>query len=187
MTPSFILLSKVGAGGGIIGLIVTLLVILYCLRREDSSVGSNGPNGIQQFFGGLAFGLSQRYEDYTADTANKKQFDYPPSLLLKISMALNGIALWIFVIIIMAEFDVSFLWIWLWGIFMPFFYVYLYMLWLRLFFVWLGSMRTPTAIVLASVCLVLLVVFWVVAIKAHQYYTSLEFLKQYWARKYGLH
>ena len=34
--------------------------------------------------------------------------------------------------------------------------------------------------------LVLIIVFWIFAIKACNYYTSIEYLRQYWERKYGV-
>ena len=188
MTPSLILLFKggLGVGGGVGALIVAIIVILYCYRKDNPRSGSDEPNGFQLLFGGLAFRLSERYERKTEKLVHSKQFDYPPSLLLKVMMALSGVALWVYVILFMASYDISFLWVWLWGIFMPFFYIYLYMLWLKYFFVGLGKFKTPIAIALCILFMLLVVVFWIFAIKAFNYYTSLDYMIQYWERKYGV-
>ena len=39
---------------------------------------------------------------------------------------------------------------------------------------------------LVPVIVLLIVVFWIFAIKAFNYYTSIEYLSQYWQRKYGV-
>ena len=45
---------------------------------------------------------------------------------------------------------------------------------------------TYNPIAICVVLIILIVVFWIVAIKAYQHYTSIDYLRQYWARKYNV-
>ena len=119
------------------------------------------------------------------NTIGKKQFDLPPSLLLKVLVALSGMGVWILGILLMATYDVSGWWYVFW-IFMALAFINLYILWLKVFFVWLGKLRKPLAIIITIVSVILIIVFWIFAIKAFNYYTSIEYLRQYWERKYGV-
>ena len=68
----------------------------------------------------------------------------------------------------------------------PILFALMYILWKKLFFVWLGRLHPKLAIIIAIVSILLIIAFWIVAIKAYNHYTSTEYLHQYWSRKYGL-
>lgn len=186
MKLSLIFLSKVGLGGGGLGALIVSIIVLYCIYRKENPRDHNEPNGFQQLFGGLAFKLSESYDKKTLNTHYCKKFDLPPSMTLKLLVALTGVGLWFLGIFLMSDYDVSMFWVWLWGIFLPFFYVYLFCIWKHFFFIWLGKMRTPVAVMAAIISIILTIVFWILAIKTFNYFTSIEYLSEYWKRKYGV-
>ena len=186
MMLSFVLLSKVGLGGGGFVALIVAIIIIICVYREDHPRYSNEPNGFQLLFGGLAFKLSQSYDSMTAKSKNSKEFDLPPSFTLKLLVGLSGVGLWFYGIFFMAEYDVSFIWIWLWGIFLPFFYVYLFYIWKHFYFVWLGRIRTSVAVTISIVSIIILIVIWIVLIKVFKYCTSMDYLMEYYYQK-GFH
>ena len=63
---------------------------------------------------------------------------------------------------------------------------FLYVLWVKLFFVWLGNFRPKVAIIICIVSILLVIALTIAAIKLHSYYTSLDYFKQYLDKKYGL-
>ena len=187
---TFILLSKggLGIGGGFTALIFAIILIYWLYSKENGDELGCGSIlmlpllpivGLVQLFGkldekGIDKGLS----------SSGTQFDLPPSLLLKVMVALSGIAAWILVIILMVDYDVSSWWVMLWGIMMPLTFINLYVLWLKVFFARMASMRPQTAVAICIVLVLLIIIFWIFAVKGFIYYTSDEYLMQYWKRKY---
>ena len=191
MKTSFILLFK-GAlgGGGFSALIVAAAIIYYIYRKEK--YGDSGCLSILLLplmpIVGL-FSLFGKMDEagVKADLkySGKKQFDQPPCLLLKVLTALSGIGLWIYGLLLMGTYDVSWVLMGLW-ILMPIPLAFLCIPWLKALFVWLDEQKMSVALIIAIVLVILIVVFWVVAIKAYNHYTSVEYLRQYWERKYGV-
>lgn len=192
MTPSFILLFKGGLGvGGGFGALILAVVLIYWLCRkengEDLGCGSILMLPLMPIVGLVAlFGEIDKKGIEKELNCTGKQFDLPPSLLLKVMVILSGIAVWIMVMVLMMDYDVSGFLIGLWGVMMPLTFINLYMLWLKVFFVRLGCMQPRKAIVICIVIVLLIIIFWIFAIKAFNYYTSIEYLSQYWQRKYGV-
>jgi len=192
MTTTFILLFKgaLGTGGGFGALLffIVAFVIIYWLEKGKAP-GCLGilllplmpVIGLVSLFGELD---KKGFEKEM--NASGTQFDGPPSLLLKVLVVLSLIAVWVLVIGLMANYDVSHWWVGLWVIMMPLASINLYMLWLNVFFAHLGRLRDRTAMVVCIIAIVLIVVFWIVAIPAYSHYTSDEYLSLYWRRKYGL-
>ena len=126
------------------------------------------------------------FEKVSSYDPEGKKFDLPPSQLLKILVALSAIGFWILLFALITIYDDSF-----WSIitcmyFIPILFAFMYILWKKLFFVWLGRLHPKLAIIIAIVSILLIIAFWIVAIKAYNHYTSTEYLHQYWNRKYGL-
>lgn len=192
MTPLLILLFKGGLGvGGGFGALILAVVLIYWLCRkengEDLGCGSILMFPLMPIVGLVAlFGEIDKKGIEKELDCTGKQFDLPPSLLLKVMVVLSGIAVWIMVMVLMMDYDVSGFLIGLWGVMMPLTFINLYMLWLKVFFVRLGRMQPRKAIVICIVIVLLIVVFWIFTIKAFNYYTSIEYLSQYWQRKYGV-
>ena len=191
MTLSLIILFKGVLGGGGVGLDALLfaIILIYWLYRNEK-YGDSGCVSILLLpilpFSLIISLFSKADEKCSNISLIDKQFDYPPSLLLKVFVAISCIGLWILGICFIACFDESGWWSIIWGIFMPLISINLYLLWLKVFFVWLGRMKTSAAITVAIITIIILVVFWIVAIKAYNYYTSLEYLREYWIRKYSV-
>lgn len=192
MTISFILLFKggLGVGGGFGALILAVALIYWLCRKEngdDLGCGSILMFPLMPIVGLIAlFGEIDKKGIEKELNCTGKQFDLPPSLLLKVMVILSGIAVWIMVMVLMMDYDVSGFLIGLWGVMMPLTFINLYMLWLKVFFVRLGCMQPRKAIVICIVIVLLIIIFWIFAIKAFNYYTSIEYLSQYWQRKYGV-
>lgn len=126
------------------------------------------------------------FEKVSSFDPEGKKFDLPPSQLLKILVALSAIGFWILLFALITIYDDSF-----WSIItcmyiIPILFAFMYILWKKLFFVWLGRLHPKLAIIIAIVSILLIIAFWIVAIKAYNHYTSTEYLHQYWSRKYGL-
>ncbi len=193
MTPSLILLFKGGlgvGGGGFVALIVAVAVIYYIYRKDE--YGDSGCLSILLLpllpFVGLflLFGkMNEAGVEAEMKYSGKKQFDRSPCLLLKVLVALSGIGLWIYGLLLMFTYDISWVLTGLW-IFMPIPFAFLYYLWLKVFFVWLGEQKESVALIITILSIILIIVLWIVAIKAYNHYTSIEYLKQYWERKYGV-
>lgn len=193
MKTSFILLFKgaLGVGGGGLGaLILTAAVFYYIYRKEK--YGDSGCSSILLLplmpLVGL-FSLFGKMNEAGAEAdlkySGKKQFDQPPCLLLKVLVTLSGIGLWVYGLLFMGTYDVSWLLVGLW-ILVPIPFAFLYYLWLKVFFVWLGERKKSVALVITILSIILIIVLWIVAIKAYNHYTSIEYLRQYWQRKYGV-
>lgn len=126
------------------------------------------------------------FEKVSSFDPEGKKFDLPPSQLLKILVALSAIGFWILLFALITIYDDSF-----WSIItcmyiIPILFAFMYILWKKLFFVWLGRLHPKLAIIIAIGSILLIIAFWIVAIKAYNHYTSTEYLHQYWSRKYGL-
>ena len=191
MTLSLIILFKGVLGGGGVGLgaLLFAIILIYWLYRNEE-YGDSGCVSILLLpilpFSLIISLFSKADEKCSNISLIDTQFDYPPSLLLKVFVAISCIGLWILGICFIAYFDESGWWSVIWGIFMPLISIILYLLWLKVFFVWLGKMKTSAAITVAIINIIILVVFWIIAIKAYNYYTSLEYLREYWIRKYSV-
>ena len=191
-TITFILLFKgaLGAGGGFGALILAIILIYWLYRKESGD--DMGCAGILMLPLMPIIGLVALFGDLDKKGIEKEldctgsQFDLPPSLLLKVLVALSAIAVWIMAMVLMADYDVSEWLIWLWAVMMPLMSINLYVLWLRVFFVRLGRMRPRTAVAVCFVSVLLIILFWIFAVKAFNHYTSLDYLSQYWQRKYGV-
>lgn len=193
MKTSFILLFKGALGGGAAGfgaLIVAAAVFYYIYRKEQ--YGDSGCLsilllplmpivGLFSLFGKMNEAGAEADLKYSV----KKQYDQPPCLLLKVLVALSGIGLWIYGLLFMGTYDVSWVLFGLW-ILMPIPFFFLYILWLKVYFVWLGEQKKPVALIITIVSIILIIIFWIVAIKVYNHYTSIEYLRQYWERKYGV-
>lgn len=192
MKTSFILLFKGALGGGAAGFGALLFFAAFYLIYRRCEHGDFGCFGylllpllpIVGIFSALDK-VDTKAVELDMKTIGKEQFDLPPSLLLKVLVALSGIGLWIMGFILMGTYDVSKWWVAFWS-FMPLAYINLYLLWLKVFFVWLGKLRKPVAVIITIFSVILIIVFWIFAIKACNYYTSIEYLRQYWERKYGV-
>ena len=190
MKPTFILLSKVGLGGagGLIGLIIIVIVCFYLwIKDENGDIGC-----LSLLFSPLLLPylmvkvIYRGFEKVSSFEPEGKKFDLPPSQLLKILVALSAIGFWILLFALITIYDDSF-----WSIItcmyiIPILFAFMYILWKKLFFVWLGRLHPKLAIIIAIVSILLIIAFWIVAIKAYNHYTSTEYLHQYWSRKYGL-
>lgn len=190
MKPTFILLSKVGLGGagGLIGLIIIVIVCFYLwIKDENGDIGC-----LSLLFFPLLLpylmvkAIYRGFEKVSSFDPEGKKFDLPPSQLLKILVALSAIGFWILLFALITIYDDSF-----WSIItcmyiIPILFAFMYILWKKLFFVWLGRLHPKLAIIIAIGSILLIIAFWIVAIKAYNHYTSTEYLHQYWSRKYGL-
>ncbi len=192
MKTSFILLFKGALGGGVAGFGALLFFVAFYLIYRRCEHGDYGCFSyllllLLPIVGAVSVldKVDKKAVELDINTIGKEQFDLPPSLLLKVLVVLSGIGLWILGILLMATYDVSG---WLFGfwIFMAFAFINLYILWLKVFFVWLGKLKKSVALTITIVLVILISVFWIFAIKAFNYYTSIEYLKQYWERKYGV-
>ena len=190
MKPTFILLSKVGLGGagGLIGLIIIVIVCFYLwIKDENGDIGCLSLLFFPLLLPYLMVKIIYRgFEKVSSFDPEGKKFDLPPSQLLKILVALSAIGFWILLFALITIYDDSF-----WSIitcmyFIPILFAFMYILWKKLFFVWLGRLHPKLAIIIAIVSILLIIAFWIVAIKAYNHYTSTEYLHQYWSRKYGL-
>ncbi|MBO4740631.1 MAG: hypothetical protein J5605_03185 [Bacteroidales bacterium] len=114
----------------------------------------------------------------------KDKFNLPPSRTLKVMVALSCIGIWVLGIFLMYYFDASTLVMVLWCYVLPFVFLYLYILWIKTFFVLLWRLRPQVAKAIVWLFLVLIVVFWVFAIKQYINLTSTEYLMPYWENKY---
>lgn len=174
-------------GGGVGGLMLLIVVFYYIYRKEKY-----GDAGCLSVFllpllpiGWLISGFSKANEKAIEYKFLEDRFEQPPSLLLKIMVALSLLGLWVMGIGLYVNFDVS-TWWYIVLVFFPLLCINLYMFWLKVFFVELAKLRKPIAIAICVVLIILIVVFWIVAIKAYQHYTSIDYLRQYWARKYNV-
>ena len=190
MKPTFILLSKVGLGGagGLIGLIIIVIVCFYLwIKDENGDIGCLSLLFFPLLLPYLMVKIIYRgFEKVSSFDPEGKKFDLPPSQLLKILVALSAIGFWILLFALITIYDDSF-----WSIItcmyiIPILFALMYILWKKLFFVWLGRLHPKLAIIIAIVSILLIIAFWIVAIKAYNHYTSTEYLHQYWSRKYGL-
>ena len=190
MKPTFILLSKVGLGGagGLIGLIIIVIVCFYLwIKDENGDIGCLSLLFFPLLLPYLMVRVIYRgFEKVSSFDPEGKKFDLPPSQLLKILVALSAIGFWILLFALITIYDDSF-----WSIItcmyiIPILFAFMYILWKKLFFVWLGRLHPKLAIIIAIVSILLIIAFWIVAIKAYNHYTSIEYLHQYWSRKYGL-
>ena len=190
MKPTFILLSKVGLGGagGLIGLIIIVIVCFYLwIKDENGDIGCLSLLFFPLLLPYLMVKVIYRgFEKVSSFDPEGKKFDLPPSQLLKILVALSAIGFWILLFALITIYDDSF-----WSIItcmyiIPILFALMYILWKKLFFVWLGRLHPKLAIIIAIVSILLIIAFWIVAIKAYNHYTSTEYLHQYWSRKYGL-
>ncbi len=190
MKPTFILLSKVGLGGagGLIGLIIIVIVCFYLwIKDENGDIGCLSLLFFPLLLPYLMVKVIYRgFEKVSSFDPEGKKFDLPPSQLLKILVALSAIGFWILLFALITIYDDSF-----WSIItcmyiIPILFAFMYILWKKLFFVWLGRLHPKLAIIIAIVSILLIIAFWIVAIKAYNHYTSTEYLHQYWSRKYGL-
>ena len=190
MKPTFILLSKVGLGGagGLIGLIIIVIVCFYLwVKDENGDIGCLSLLFFPLLLPYLMVKVIYRgFEKVSSFDPEGKKFDLPPSQLLKILVALSAIGFWILLFALITIYDDSF-----WSIItcmyiIPILFAFMYILWKKLFFVWLGRLHPKLAIIIAIVSILLIIAFWIVAIKAYNHYTSTEYLHQYWSRKYGL-
>lgn len=190
MKPTFILLSKVGLGGagGLIGLIIIVIVCFYLwIKDENGDIGCLSLLFFPLLLPYLMVRVIYRgFEKVSSFDSEGKKFDLPPSQLLKILVALSAIGFWILLFALITIYDDSF-----WSIItcmyiIPILFAFMYILWKKLFFVWLGRLHPKLAIIIAIVSILLIIAFWIVAIKAYNHYTSTEYLHQCWSRKYGL-
>jgi hypothetical protein len=190
MKPTFILLSKVGLGGagGLIGLIIIVIVCFYLwIKDENGDIGCLSLLFFPLLLPYLMVKVIYRgFEKVSSFDPEGKKFDLPPSQLLKILVALSAIGFWILLFALITIYDDSF-----WSIItcmyiIPILFAFMYILWKKLFFAWLGLLHPKLAIIIAIVSILLIIAFWIVAIKAYNHYTSTEYLHQYWSRKYGL-
>ena len=190
MKPTFILLSKVGLGGagGLIGLIIIVIVCFYLwIKDENGDIGCLSLLFFPLLLPYLMVKVIYRgFEKVSSFDPEGKKFDLPPSQLLKILVALSAIGFWILLFALITIYDDSF-----WSIItcmyiIPILFAFMYILWKKLFFVWLGRLHPKLAIIIAIGSILLIIAFWIVAIKAYNHYTSTEYLHQYWSRKYGL-
>lgn len=192
MSLLFILLFKGGLGvGGGFGALIVAGLLIYCiyLKERGGDVGCGAllllplmpVIWLVSLFVELDKKGIEKELEYTA-----MPYSGPFSLLLKVLVILSAIAVWIMVIVLMDTYDVSSWWLVLWGVMMPLVFINLYLLWQNVFFVRLGGLRDRTATAVCVVVVLLIILFWVFATPAFNHYTSLDYLKGYWQRKYGL-
>lgn len=186
MTPSVIILSKVGlGGGGSFGAFIFALLVFYFLYRKESD-GESGCLTILLLPLLPFYLLFKGFEKLCLFEPKGNKFNLSPSVLLKVLVALTAIGLWIMGIDLEMMYSDSLWYNLLFILFLPALFICLYILWVKLFFVWLGRFRPKVATIICIVCILLVIAFIIAAIKLHSYYTSLDFVEQYWAKKYGL-
>jgi len=176
-----------GVGGFFI--IVIVLLYFYYRKRTHDDIGCL-ILFLLPFWALIgAFGFAEKlfnksWEKLIEFNALSKQFDLPPSRTLKVMMVLTLIGLWIMGMILIAYYD-SEGWLFaLYGIGIPFVYAYLYILWKKLFFVWLTQLRPKVATVIVSITIVLIIIFWILAIRGFIHVTSIDYYMQYLENKY---
>lgn len=177
-----------GAGFG--ALLLAILVIWYCHKSDSGGdIGCLNLLALPLLPLGLLFGGADKLNTKAIEFGSRchgRQFDMPPSMLLKVLVAMSCIGVWVLGIAVLADYDDSGFWMWMVIILFPLACINLYMLWLKTFFVWLGRLKKWTAFTIVVVSVILIIVFWIFAIKAYCYYTSLEYLSEYWKRKYSV-
>ena len=157
---------------------IAVIVLFYYLYRQEK-YGDSGCLNLLWLplvpFAWLLSGLSKANDKLNEYEFSNDEFDQPPSLLLKYLVALTLMGIWIMGICVMEIFDGS-LW---WAVlltFLVFVFFKLYIFWLKVFFAKLAKLRKPVAVTICVVLIILIIVFWIVAIKAFQYYTSIEYV-----------
>ena len=186
MKTSLIILSKVGlGGGGSFGALLFALLVFYFLYRK-ASYGDSGCLDILLFPLLPFYFLFKGFEKLSLYEPESNTFNLPPSGLLKVIVALSTISLWILMMTLIETYTDSLGYDIFCVVILPILLCFLYVLWVKLFFVWLGRFRPKVAIIICIISILLVIAFTIAAIKLHNYYTSLDFLKQYWAKKYGL-
>ena len=167
--------------------ILTAIILIYYLYRKEH-YGDIGCLALLllPFLPILYLGnvIDKRWEKLIELNFLSKQYNLPPSRTLKVMAALSCIGLWIMGIILLANFDDSGWWVAVWGIAMPFVYLYFFILWKKLFFVWLLKLRPQVAKAIVWLSIVLIIVFWVFAVRQYIHVTSSDYLIQYWENKY---
>ncbi|GEM_PF-3586475 len=186
MKPSVIILSKVGlGGGGSFGAFFFALLVFYFLYRKESD-GESGCLTIL-LLPLLPFHLLFKgFEKLFLFEPEGNTFNLPPSGLLKVIVALSTIGLWIMMMSLIETYTDSLGYDIFCVVILPILLCFLYVLWVKLFFVWLGNFRPKVAIIICIVSILLVIALTIAAIKLHSYYTSLDYFKQYLDKKYGL-
>lgn len=186
MKPSVIILSKVGlGGGGSFGAFLFALLVFYFIYRIESH-GESGCLTILLLPLLPFYFLFKGFEKLCLYEPKDDRFDLTPSGLLKVIVALSTIGLWIMMMSLIETYTDSLGYDIFCVVILPILLCFLYVLWLKLFFVWLGYFRPKVAIIICIVSILLVIALTIAAIKLHNHYTSLEFIEQYWAKKYGL-
>lgn len=186
MTPSVIILSKVGlGGGGSFGAFLFALLVFYFIYRIESD-GESGCLTILLLPLLPFYFLFKGFEKLCLFEPKGDKFDLSPSVPLKVIVALSTIGLWIMSMSLIETYTDSLGYDIFCVVILPILLCFLYVLWVKLFFVWLGRFRPKVAIIICIVCVLLVIAHTIAAIKLHSHYTSLDFVKQYWAKKYGL-
>lgn len=189
MSNSFILLFKgaLGIGGGFGALIVAILLIYWLYRKDghgDSGCFDLLALPLLPFY--WVVSLIEKGQDKLIDiNLLDERFNRPPCLILKILVVLFFVELWILGIGLMVTYDISGGWLGLWTL-LPLVFINLYILWLKVFFVWLNKRPVRTATIILIVLILAIIIFGVYAIKAYNYYTSVDYLTEYWKLKYHL-
>ena len=192
MKTSFILLFKGALGGGAEGFGAILFFVAFYLIYRRFEHGDYGCFSylllpLLPIVGVVSVldKVDKKAVEADMTTIGEKQFDLPPSLLLKVLVALSGRGLWILGLLLMATYDVSG-WLTAFWFLMALAFINLYLLWLKVFFVWLGKLKKSVALTITIASVILIIVLCIAAIKAYNHYTSIEYLRQYWKRKYGV-
>ena len=167
--------------------ILSAIILIYYLYRKEH-YGDIGCLALflLPFLPILELGniIDKRWEKLIEFNTLKDKFNLPPSRTLKVMVALSCIGIWVLGIFLMYYFDASTLVMVLWCYVLPFVFLYLYILWIKTFFVLLWRLRPQVAKAIVWLFLVLIVVFWVFAIKQYINLTSTEYLMPYWENKY---
>lgn len=183
MTPSFIFLSKVGLGGaGGFGPLIVIAIVGFLLWVKDDFD-----------YGGcllilllpvlpLYWLIKQIIKGYEKGWLS--EYKTPLSKSIKVLVALTAVGLWILCFCLMSIYNDSFWNCILCMFFIPILFAYLYLLWARFFFAWLSQLRPNAALIISIASILLIIAFWVFAVKTYSHFTSLDYLEQYWAKKY---
>ena len=173
-------------GGAVAALIACAILFYYCYRKDKwGDIGCLWIVYLPLLPFALLLGGMGKLSDKAFEYKNADdQFFDPPRLTLKVLVALSIVAVWILGFILLLDYDESNFWTWVWGIFMPLVSLNLYLFGMKVLFVELAKVKHRTAVAICIAFIVLIVVFWVFAIPAFKYYTSMEYMNHYWQVKY---
>ena len=167
-------------------ILAAIILIYYLYRREH--YGDIGCLALLllPFLPILYLGnvIDKRWEKLIEFNTLKDKFNLPPSHTLKVMVALSCNGIWVLGIMFMSYFDSSTLVMVVWCYVVPFIFLYLYILWIKTFFVLLWRLRPQVAKAIVWLSIILIIVFWIFAIRLYIDITSIEYPMQYWENEY---